>query len=118
MQAMDSCSVEVATATLCSLDQQLSLLSALLTTQLIAVIVALAVTGCKSLQEKRERVLLLLNSPAEESSRDRGELVLPISSTTSGNAVQADISYFSRELVKYCSRTDQCRGSRWIKVNL
>ena len=102
--------MEVAAATLCSLDQQLPLLAALLTTLLIAAIVVLAVamvTGCKGLQEK-ERILSLLNSPAEESSpveessRDRGELVLPIS-TASSHSVQADISYFSREPVKYCT---------------
>ena len=102
MQAMDTCSMEVVAATLCSLGQ-LPLLAALLTTLLIATIVALAVavvTGGKSLQKTRKRVLPSLNNPVEESSRDKGELVLPIS-TTSGHAVQKDISYFSREPAKY-----------------
>ena len=105
-QAMDTCSMEVATATLCSLDEKPSQLAALLTTLLIAAIVALAaaaVIGCKIRQEKREKTTESIKSPIEESSKDRQELILPIVST-SGHVVQsADVLYFSRELVKYCT---------------
>jgi hypothetical protein len=98
--------MEAVAATLCSLDEQLSLLAALLTTLLITAIVAFAVAaafGCKQWQEKRERIYLgSLESPAEESGRERGEMILPVSST-SGHAVKSDILYFSRELVKYCT---------------
>ncbi|MCG8620597.1 MAG: hypothetical protein MJE68_01180 [Proteobacteria bacterium] len=100
--------MEVATATLCSLDEKpsLALLAAILTTLLIAAIVALAaaaVIGCKIRQEKREKTTESIKSPIEESSKDRQELILPIVST-SGHVVQsADVLYFSRELVKYCT---------------
>ena len=96
---MDACSAEAPSATLYSVEKQLTLLTALLTTTLIAVIAAFVIASCKSLQGKR-RVLLSLISPAEESSKDRGELVVPISST-SGLAVQSDNLYFSKEMVKY-----------------
>lgn len=99
---MDVCNVEFASATLCSLEKQLTLLTALLTTTLIAVITTFAVAGCKSLQEKRKRVLFSLNSPAQESNKGKGELVLH-SSSANCRAVQPGISYFSNELVKYCT---------------
>ena len=106
-QAMDTCSMEVEAAILCSLDQQLSLLAALLAALLIATIVTFAVAataGCKGLRQKRERAQVSVECPAEESSKERGEMVLPIS-TTSSHTVQSDISHFSRELamVKYCT---------------
>ena len=81
-QAMDTCSMEVAAATLCSLDEKpsLALLAAILTTLLIAAIVALAVAaviGCKIRLEKREKTIESLKSPMEERGRERGELVPP-----------------------------------------
>ena len=78
---MDTCSMEAIATTLCSLNDQLSLLAALLTTLLIAAIVALAVaavTSCKIRQEKKEKKTESLKSPAEESGREREELVPPV----------------------------------------
>ena len=100
--------MEVATITLCSLDEKPSLLAAIVTALLIVVFIALAVAAvaavicCKIRQKKRENKTESIKSPIEESSRDREELILPIVSTSS-HAVQSDISYFSRELVKYCT---------------
>lgn len=113
---MDTCSMEAVTTTLCSLNDQLSLL---LTTLLIAAIVALAVaavTGCKIRQEKSEKAIELLESPMEESSRERGELVLPIASTSS-HTVQSGVSYFSRELVKYCTSIPTTMPMQTVSVD-
>lgn len=101
---MDACNIEDAAATLCSLDQQLSLLTAILTTLLLAVLIALAVAavvGCKGLQEKRSRHWSS-SSPAKESSKEREEMVL-YSSTTSP-AVEPAVLYLSRGLVN-CTRS-------------
>lgn len=98
---MDACNAEIASVTLCSLEKQLTLLTALMTTTLLVVIVIFAAGGYKSLQQKRKRVLLSINSPTQESNKDRGEMVLH-NSRASCHAVQPGISYFSNELVKYC----------------
>ena len=96
--------MEDVAAILCSLDQQLFLLTAVLTTLLTTIFLVFAVAAySKSLQEKRKRGLIALASlqnTVEETSKTRGELVL-YSSSTSGHAEQTDILHFSRELDKY-----------------
>ena len=72
--------MEVAAATLCSLDEKPSLLAAILTALLIVVFIALAVAtviGCKIRLEKRENKTESLVSPMEEKCTERGELVPP-----------------------------------------
>ena len=74
-KAMDHCRVAT---TLDHLDQQLSLLTGVLLALLFAVTITFAVRGYKSLQEKRRGYPrpTPLKIPAEETSDDRGELVL------------------------------------------
>lgn len=94
---------EVAAATLCNLEKQLTLLNALLTTTLLAVIITFAAAGCKSLQEKTKRSI---RNPAQESNKNKGEMVLCIStSSTSCHAEQLDIAYPSRELINFATCT-------------
>lgn len=87
-------------STLDNLDQRVLLLTAMLMCLLIAVTISFAVAGCKSLQEKRSRCLPpSLKSPAEESCKNKGELVLH-NRSTSGYAV---ITYLSRDELINCA---------------
>ena len=84
---MDHCRVAT------TLDQQLSLLTGVILTLLFAVTITIAVKGYKTLQEKRRGCPrpASLKSPAEETSDNRGELVL--------HEVQPNVAHLSSSSV-------------------
>ena len=96
--------MEATAASVCSLEKQLTLITALLTTLLTVTVIALAVgavAACnKSLQKKRNICISSLKSPIQENSRDRGEMV---AFNSSHYAVQPDIADLPRKLASYTS---------------